>query len=68
MMNNPFKNYLLNVIINDTFGARYLKGKHKKGCIKGKRFVARVIPMTERKIARAAFGSITKAMPWLMLD
>lgn len=67
-MINPFKQYLLDTIINDMIGVRYVKGKRKKGCNKGKRFVAQVVPTTERNIARAAYGSIAKAMPWLMLD
>ncbi len=67
-MINSLQRYILNHVINDMIGVRFVKGKHKKGCNKGKRFVAHVVPTTERRIANAAVDTIAKAMPWLMLD
>lgn len=67
-MINSLQRHILNHVINDMIGVRLVKGKHKKGYNKGKRFVAHVVPMTERRIANAAVDSIAKAMPWLMLD
>lgn len=63
-----FDDFVRNQIIPAMIGVRFVKGKRKKGCNKGKRFVAQVVPTTERRIANAALDSIAKAMPWLMLD
>lgn len=67
-MINSLQRHILNHVIDDMIGVRLVKGKHKKGCNKGKRFIAQVVPTTERRIANAAVDSIAKAMPWLMLD
>ncbi|EBX6513972.1 hypothetical protein DST30_11555 [Salmonella enterica subsp. enterica serovar Panama] len=56
------------LVIRDTIGVRYIKGKYKKGCNKGKRFTARITQTSERRIMDVALDSLVKAMPWLMLD
>lgn len=56
------------LVIRDTIGVRYIKGKCKKGCNKGKRFTARITQTSERRIMDVALDSLVKAMPWLMLD
>lgn len=56
------------LVIHDTIGVRYIKGKYKKGCNKGKRFTARITQTSERRIMDVALDSLVKAMPWLMLD
>ena len=56
------------LVIRDTIGVRYIKGKYKKGCNKGKRFTARIPQTSERRIMDVVLDSLVKAMPWLMLD
>lgn len=56
------------LVIRDTIGVRYIKGKYKKGCNKGKLFTARITQTSERRIMDVALDSLAKAMPWLMLD
>lgn len=41
------------LVIRDTIGVRYIKGKYKKGCNKGKRFTARITQTSERRIMDA---------------
>lgn len=56
------------LVIRDTIGVRYINGKYKKGCNKGKRFTVRIVQTSERRIMDTALDSLAKAMPWLMLD
>lgn len=56
------------LVIRDMIGVRYIKGKYKKGCNKGKRFTVRIVQTSERRIMDTALDSLAKAMPWLMLD